>query len=420
MPTATTTPTVDFLAAWCLQRLIASMDLAGVDPSTLPQPWDAVALAVQGADPNDRQQTLQDGLLLHGLDPNAVAVELASINPNDPPPQPPKPRYVIHSASEAMQGNWDPDWLIDKLLAVGATCIAHGQPGAKKTWVALHLAVSVAAGLPSWLRLPLKGGPVLLLDEESGVRRTNNRLAKVMRGLNVPPDIPLYYVSLASFNMRDPADVAEVGSLVAAIKPILVVADALVDLTGDANENYANEMKPATAAFKQIAETHQCAVLVLHHSNKQGGYRGSTAIPGGVDLLLHIESKVDSGTIDFETEKPRDGEAMKFSAVATWLPDEDSFKLAAAPKIVTQPHYSRAEEYVIDYLTKNGPSLLSDITSHADVCSPRSSQNAIYSLASKGVIRRSNTGGQGTSAAYELTVQGAPDDDDPWQEAMNA
>ena len=217
-----------------------------------------------------------------------------------------------------------------------------------------------------------------------------------MRGLGVPADIPLYYVSSASFNMRDRRHCRSDG-LVAALKPVLVIADALRDLgsqrellLGDA-ANYVG--------VQAISEAHGCSFVILHHSNKQGGYAGSTGIPGGADVLLHIESKVDSGTIDFETEKPRDGEPLKFSAVATWLPDEGAFRMAPAPKVAKQPHYSRAEEYVIAYLRKNGPSLLSDIQDRADVCSPGSARNAVYSLASKGVIQRSNTGGQGAPAS---------------------
>jgi hypothetical protein len=416
MPTVTSTPIVPDLAAWTLKRLTCNppMDLAGVDTATLPDPWGAVAVAVQGAAPKDRTRVLTQELRDRGLDPQAVTMVLAGVNQNDPPPQPPKPRYVIHSASEAMQGNWDPEWLIEKLLAIPAVGLVHGLPGSKKTWTVLHLGVSVAAGLPTWLGFPIKGGPVLLIDEESGVRRTNHRLAQVMRGLGVPADIPLYYVSLATFNMRDPADIAEVEGLVAALKPVLVIADALRDLSGGANENYSWEMQPIMLAFKRISEAHGCSFVILHHSNKQGGYAGSTGIPGGADVLLHIESKVDSGTIDFETEKPRDGEPLKFSAVATWLPDEGAFRMAPAPKVAKQPHYSRAEQYVIDYLTKNGPSLLTDIEDHADVCSPGSAKNAVYSLAGKGVIRRCDAGGPGSKATYELTPE---QEYDPWQEA---
>jgi len=417
MPTATTTPTIDPLAAWVLKRLTCTppMDLAGVDPATLPAPWDAVAVAVRDADPKDRTRVLSRELLDQDTDPTVVALELAGVNQNDPPPQPPKPRYTLHWAREALEAPAPMEWLVEGVMPAGGTGVIFGDPGSKKTWCGLHLAVSVALGA-DWLGRPVKHGPVLIVDEESGDSRMRRRLKAVMAGLNAPAGLPLAYTCLAGFKPGDPTDLAELDALVGAVQPVLVLVDALADVMLG-NENSVEDVMPVLQGLRQLAERHSCLVLLIHHSNRQSGsYRGSSAIAGAVDLMLSVESKPDSPNVDFEVTKSRDAEPCSFSATASWSLIDDSFTLVEAPKVKTA-HYSAAEEYVIRYLTEHGPSLLADIESHADVCSPSYARKAAYSLARKAVIRRCDPGGPGAKATYELTPE---QEYDPWQEAMDA
>jgi hypothetical protein len=60
-----------------------------------------------------------------------------------------------------------------------------------------------------------------------------------------------------------------------------------------------------------------CAVLLVHHANKAGGYRGSSALHGAVDLMVRCEA--DDG-LRLSCEKLKDG--------APWQPQ--NFRLSAA------------------------------------------------------------------------------------------
>jgi RecA-family ATPase len=70
-----------------------------------------------------------------------------------------------------------------------------------------------------------------------------------------------------------------------------VIVDALADVMPGRDENAVKDTAPIFLTLRKIAEETQCAIIVIHHSNKTGGYRGSSAIKGAIDLLLSVEKK---------------------------------------------------------------------------------------------------------------------------------
>lgn len=403
------------LAAWALKRLTAGLSINGVDCTALPDPWPGIISALGALPQADRTQALQDSLTAQGRDVQADLLSVAAVDPNSQPPAAPRPRYTLRWAAEALQAVPPMEWLVDGLAPAVGTALLYGDPGCKKTWSALHLAVSVAMGA-GWLGRPVKQGPVLILDEESGDHRMRRRLGQVMRGLHAPADIPLAYVPLAGFKPADPGDLAEIDGIMASVQPVLVVVDALADvLVG--NENSVEDTMPLMQALRRLAEDHHCLLLVIHHSNRaSGSYRGSSAILGAVDLAIQVTSKASSPNVDFEITKTRDGEPGSFAATAAWLDlPEPAFTLEEAVPKAKQPHYSKSEEYVLRYLEEHGASLLTDIANHADTCSDTAARMAVRRLAAEKVVRRCDAGGPGAAATYELVK-----DDDPWESALQA
>ncbi len=328
-------------------------------------------------------------------------------------PEAARPRYILRWLAEALQAPAPMEWVAQDLFPAVGVGVLFGDPGSKKTWSGLHLAVSVAMGAP-WLGRPVKQGPVLLVDEESGDGRLRRRLAQVVRGLNAPADLPLAYVTSAGFKPAKSEDLAELDSLLASVQPVLVIVDAFRDvLHGD--ENSSEDTQLLMEALRQLANRHGCLMLAIHHANKNGGYRGSSAILAAADVFVNVTSRDGSPNVDFETTKTRDGEACKFAATASWLDwPEEVFTLTEAAVRQKAPHYSRAEEYVLGYLDQHGPSLLTDIIGHADACSESAARHAAYNLVARRAIRRCDGGGAGRSATYELApAQEKPESPDP-------
>lgn len=89
-------------------------------------------------------------------------------------------------------------------------------------------------------------------------------------------------VSLAQFNLLKNSDDADLLTrLVLELDAKLVIIDALADVMLGGDENAVKDTQPVFANLRFIAELTGAAFIVIHHANKLGGYRGSTAIAKG-------------------------------------------------------------------------------------------------------------------------------------------
>lgn len=312
-------------------------------------------------------------------------------------------RFKMRTAAEALAPRTPKTWVVDHLLAAGSVNIFYGEGGSKKTYSLIDCAVCVATGTP-WLDRKVTPSPVLIVDEENGPDRMAERLSMVLRGHYADEATPVKYITLAQFDLRQPADVNALQLLIQQAGARLVIIDSLVDVMPGADENSVKDVQPVFLSLRKVAETTGCAVVLIHHANKSGGYRGSTALKGAVDLLLSVESKEDSPNIDFRTEKARDTEPQLFSAIAHFRPDQ--MWLTASDTKAKPPQFSKSERYVLRYLEDNATAEMSAIMAAADVCSDQAARQAVYSLTDKGYVRRVDAGGPGTKGTYGLTEKG--------------
>ncbi len=318
----------------------------------------------------------------------------------------PRPRYILHHVSEAFQPQPPIPWVIEGMLACGSVALFVGTGGSKKTYSLLDLAACVANGLP-WLKFPTVQGPVLVIDEESGDRRLKHRFMEVMRAHEASELTPIWYTTIAGFNLRNPVDVAHVSGLIEQVQPSLVIMDALVDLMPGGDENAAQDVHPVFHALRQMAEHYQCAIIVVHHSGKSGEYRGSTSMHGAVDLMLMVKSPPKEKYVVFETVKVRDTEDLKFTAIAEWDSVHKTFTLTSVSAAPRAAKFSVSELYVLGYLQKapHRRASLLDIANQADTCSEEMARKATRRLTERGYVRRCDHGGPGERAIYELTSQ---------------
>jgi RecA-family ATPase len=324
------------------------------------------------------------------------------------------PRFIVRNAADALKPQPPIEYIVDRLITSSSVNVFFGEPGSKKTYSLLSLAVCAAVG-KTWLEFaipaPIK---VLVVDEESGERRLTVRLGACIRGeraTNIDPEY-LSYVSLAGFDLGEDKDVLEVSKLIMDVGAQLVIIDALADImSGD--ENSKQETQPVLNHLRKIAENTDSAIVLIHHSNKMGMYRGTSAIKGSVDLMVKVESDNDSKFINFTTEKNRDGEPLKWSAEATWANNEDGeqFYLSGAEARKDKEVLTKSKVHVLQYLFQSGTSSLDDICAAAAICSTGAARQAIYAMTAgdKPYTKRTDTGtsgGRGQKAFYDLTEEG--------------
>lgn len=308
--------------------------------------------------------------------------------------------YRVLSARDAMTDQPPVQWVIEQLITAGSVSVFFGAPGSKKTWTLLSLAVHVALG-KSWLGFNTVPVKVLVIDEESGERRFMRRLNAALHGALADENAPVEFVCLAGFRLDDKHDAEELERLITERQAGLVILDALADIMGG-DENSKQDAQPVFTALRRIADRTEAAIIVIHHSNRQGNYRGSSAIPGSVDLMLKIESENASQWVSFASEKERDIERVTFTGVAYWT--ENQFYMQEAENPKKNKALSRGEKYVVRYLKEHGESGLPDIRNAADSTTPDGAKNAVYSLVDKGIAYRTNPdeAGRGTVAKYDL------------------
>lgn len=316
-------------------------------------------------------------------------------------------RYTLHWLEEAFGEEIPVEWIVNGLFQRGSINLLHGAPGTKKTYALLDLSMCLVEG-KQWLGRDTVAGTVLLIDEESGPRRLRRRLREVARGHDTPADAPLAYTTLEMFDLLNSKDDTEhIDNLMANVAPALVIVDALADIMPGGDENEVKDTHLIFQKLKYLAHRHNCCVVVIHHSNRAGGYRGSSAIPGVVDVMLKLESKPRTGDLLFTIEKNRDGEEDSFGAEIVF--DKAMAAVCLVSQTATrarQSHERASIQHVLEYLkTAGGGAYVDDIVANPAICSPAAARAAIYVLARQGRIARTDKGGRGSRAYYELIVE---------------
>ncbi len=106
-------------------------------------------------------------------------------------------------------------------------------------------------------------------------------------------------------NMLDPASVDQFISEITPIAPKIVIADTLARCMLGGDENSAKDMGLFIAACDKVRTALSATVLIVHHTGKNGDYRGSSALKGAVDAMIELRN--DDGVIEVSCAKMKDG-----------------------------------------------------------------------------------------------------------------
>lgn len=201
------------------------------------------------------------------------------------------------------------------LMAAGELVALVGRPGVGKTGILARLAIDVAEGKP-FLGRAVTQGAVVYVAAEKG-EELKRRLLAIRRKAAAP-----VYVTTARPNL---SALGEVQALIAEIEqvcelerkcPALVIIDTLARSMPGLNEDKASDASKIVEAMTLIAESIPTAtVLIAHHVAKVSGtIRGSSALLGGLDLVLRAErGKAAVGKIVVEKANAIDeGQTLPF------------------------------------------------------------------------------------------------------------
>jgi len=205
-------------------------------------------------------------------------------------------------------------WLIDGILTQDSFGITYGQPGSMKSFLVLDWSLCIASGT-DWKGHKVSPGGVLYIAGE-GVRGVGKRIrawrrANKMEGVHLP-----FSMVPVSVNLNDGEQITKVVRTAQAAaaregSPIIfVVIDTVARSIPGADENSAQDMGQFVAAIEYIQRHAGVHVHGVHHSGKDDdrGARGSSALKGAADTMVHVKKDEDGQSLLVKIEKQKDGE----------------------------------------------------------------------------------------------------------------
>jgi hypothetical protein len=203
------------------------------------------------------------------------------------------------------------EYLIPDLMPSPGVVMIHGAGGDGKSMTAWTLAKHVARGLPFSIRgdmVPVKQGKVLILNGD----QSEVQVKQQMQDLDLNGNDPIRVVMGWDLNWY-----LRFVKMIQKHQPALVIIDSI---TGCSRGSAFDENRKEFAGpIYWLANNNgrlfpACTILLVHHSNKSGGFRGTTAIRDAVDEVwsLRKPSEKEVEEIGFSTrviriEKSRTG-----------------------------------------------------------------------------------------------------------------
>ncbi len=183
-------------------------------------------------------------------------------------------------------------FLLEPLIHEKSTTLIYAWTNVGKTWFALCMGVMVAQGgtlFGRWrARKPLR---VLYVDSEMDDDSMRERLRLISRmrfdGRRVRRERlrNLTYISRKRSHADADAFKKDTIAFVATTGVSLVILD---NLTAFTQHNDSAKAWEDIHVWIDCLKDKGCAVLIVHHENKQGGQRGTSATTNAVDNVIHL------------------------------------------------------------------------------------------------------------------------------------
>ena len=204
----------------------------------------------------------------------------------------------------------DPElrWLVSQLWSRDAVGIVGGEPKCCKSFLALDIAVAVAAGLPCLRRFAVPHpGRVLLYAAEDAHPIVRRRLEGIATAAGVSlRDLDIQVITAPTLRLDLAADRVSLQEAVARLQPRLLILDPFVRLHR-IDENASGEVAPLLAYLRELQRRYALGVLVVHHAKKGAGnvragqaLRGSSEFHAWGDSNLYLRRDGETLTLSVE------------------------------------------------------------------------------------------------------------------------
>jgi hypothetical protein len=218
------------------------------------------------------------------------------------------------------QSTFDPnqEWLVKHIVPMKGVGLIYGKSQSLKSFVAMHLALSIALGEP-WAGKRVKKTTVVYICAE-GQGGFPKRVAGLTKARSIKGEVDIHIIYTApNLGTTDGDAQALISAIEAAgVKPGFIVIDTTAKTIGSAEEN-----GPGMAAFVWnagvLSERFGCFVMAVHHvghgEDAQKRPRGWSGVIGAGDTLILCERNGEGFETALTIQKEKD-EASGFSLTA--------------------------------------------------------------------------------------------------------
>jgi len=190
------------------------------------------------------------------------------------------PAYTLAEQAEEQR------WLVDGPWSEEAVGIVGGELKCCKSFLALDLAISIAAGTPCLRRFAgQRPGRVLLYAAEDALHIVRRRLDRICAAAGRDlADLDVQVITAPRLRLDLDADRASLHETVARLKSRLLVLDPFVRLH-QIDENISGEVAQLLVYVRDLQRRHAAAVILVHRARKgAGNIRAGQALRGSSEF----------------------------------------------------------------------------------------------------------------------------------------
>lgn len=208
-------------------------------------------------------------------------------------PQPGAPRKQSRFRPltwDEVQGLPEPRWLVEGTLPQQSLSLVFGAYGTYKSFLVLDMILH-AATAREWAghAVPAESRVLYVAGEGAyGIRKRVSAWAEAreidrIENFRLVPAMPLF---------GNDEDLREFAQEQADFRPQVIVVDTVAHAMAGLDENAQKDAGTFISRCVQMAQAFNAAVILVHHTGKDQskGARGSTVIPGAVDVMFEVQS----------------------------------------------------------------------------------------------------------------------------------
>lgn len=231
--------------------------------------------------------------------------------------------FKSYSLTELLEMS-DKEWLIENIIGPNDLGMVFGAPGAGKTFAVIDMIMCCCSGKAFAQKFKVRRKLNVAYCAGEGVSGLRSRFYAAVKKHNIATDslcnFTFYSTIPQLFNDSNEPTEEAIQNFIKEWKsnqdrrqatPLdILIIDTLHTASVGAEENSSKDMGKVLHHCRTASNELGCAVVLVHHANKAGtNERGSSALRGGMDVIIEIKKLNENGNISsMKCSKLKDGE----------------------------------------------------------------------------------------------------------------